>query len=159
MSNSSQESTSRFSHRYAIKRRFLRNGTLGVAVVCFWVAALMPAPSAAAPVTVSGTVTTKITVTFVTAPPAGSSVLCGVALISNDSLAPNDSKSVTAIVSGSSAVCSFPTHYKWTVSSATSGMTIAYSVAGPAQSSSAIFSTITLPPNGTTTNVTVAVTQ
>jgi hypothetical protein len=86
-------------------------------------------------------------------------VLCGVALISNDSLAPNDSKSVTAIVSGSSAVCSFPTHYKWTVSSATSGMTIAYSVAGPAQSSSAIFSTITLPPNGTTTNVTVAVTQ
>jgi hypothetical protein len=159
MSNSSQDSTSRFSHPYVLKRRLLRNGTLGAAVACFWAVALMPAPSAAAPVTVSGSVSAKITVTFVTAPPAGSTVLCGVALISNDSLAPSDSKSVTATVSGSSAVCSFPMHYKWTVSSATSAMTIAYSVAGPAQSSSAIFSTITLPPNGRTTNVTVAVTQ
>jgi hypothetical protein len=159
MSNSSQDSTLRLSHRYAFKRRLLRNGTLIAAAACFWAAALMPAPSAAAPITVSGTVTAKITVNFVTAPPAGSTVLCGVALISNDALAPNDSKSVTATVSGSSAVCSFPMDYKWTVSSATSIMTIAYSVAGPAQSSSAIFSTITVPPNGTKTNVTVAVTQ
>jgi hypothetical protein len=155
MSNKSQDSIS----RYKLKRGFCRNGTLGAAAACFWAAVLMAAPSAAAAVTLSGTVFAEITVTFVTAPPAGSTVLCGLALISNDALAPNDSKSVTAKVSGSSAVCSFPVDYKWTVASATSSMTIAYSVAGPAQSSSAIFSTITVPKNGTKTNVTVAVTQ
>lgn len=149
----------RFSRLYELKCSFLQHGKMGTAAACVWAATSIPTPSVAAPVTVSGTVNARITVTFVTAPLAGSTVSCGVALISNDVYAPNDSKSVTVPVSGSTAVCSIPIRYKWRLSSSSSTMTIAYSVSGPAQASSAIHSTIPVPPNGTTTAAIVAVTQ
>lgn len=158
MSNSRQDSSSsQFSRRYGLKRCFPRHGILAAAAACFWAAALNPAPTWAA--VLGGTINAKVTVNFVTAPPAGSTVSCGLALISNDSHAPNDSLSQTATVSGATAVCSFLMHYKWVLASTSSTLTIAYSVSGPVQTSSALYTTIPIPPNGTTIPVTIVVIQ
>jgi hypothetical protein len=120
---------------------------------------MAPVPTLAGPTIVTGTVAAKLTITFVTAPPAGSTVSCNVALIGSDTRAPSDSQFVNAAVSGSTATCTLTLHYKWRLTSVATNMTIAYSVSGPAQVSSGIYNIITVPANGATTNVAVAIEQ
>jgi hypothetical protein len=139
------------------KRKFLQ-GLILKAVVGSLAAWTMISPASAV-TDRTGTVVATLTVTFVSAPPAGSTVSCGVALIGSDTLAPSDSKSVSAPVTNSTAVCKLTVHYKWRVESTTSTMTIAYSASGPIQTSSGIYNIITVPGNGVTTTVAVAVTQ
>jgi hypothetical protein len=138
----------------------------GLAVVLVFGAAWLPTPSVAqdatgpaAPIVRTGTVVASLNVAFVVAPPSGSTVSCSVALVSNDVHAPSDSKAVEAAVSGATAHCSLSVSYRWALASATSAMTIFYTVSGPAQASSALYGTITVPPSGTTTPVNIAVTQ
>jgi hypothetical protein len=107
----------------------------------------------------SGTVVATLTVTFAAAPPAGSRVLCGLALIGSDTHAPSDSKSVNVGVANSKAVCKITLRYNWHLASATSKMTIAYTATGPSQTSSGIQSIITVPANAHTTTVAVAISQ
>jgi len=116
-------------------------------------------PVSAATVTRTGTVAATLKITFTQAPPDGSSVSCAVTLIGSDTNAPTDSKFISAAVSGTGAVCKIALHYKWLLDSATSKMTIAYSVSGPNQTSSGIADVITVPANGTNTHVAIAITQ
>jgi hypothetical protein len=82
-----------------------------------------------------------------------------VTLIGDDVNAPTDSKFTSAAVSGTGAVCKIALHYKWLIESATSKMTIAYSVSGPSQTSSGIADVIPVPAKGTTTTEAIAITQ
>lgn len=107
----------------------------------------------------AGTVVATLTVTFAAAPAAGSRVSCGVALIGDDTHSPADNRSVDVAVVGSKATCKLTIPYKWHLASATSKMSIAYSVSGPRQSSSGIHSVFTVPANGTNTTVAVAISQ
>ncbi len=151
------------SSRHVAADRFFSVGLiLGAFAACVGSAAPALAQTsynAATVTTVSGVVSAKLTLSFASAPPTGSTVSCAVALIGSDSLSPSDSESVNAPVSGSSAVCNLTIHYKWRIASLTSTMTIAYSVSGPLQDSSAIYEVITMPPNGATTIVTNSVQQ
>lgn len=147
---------------HAAKRKFARapvwqTVVAGLAVGAMTLPAL--AQQLPAPTTRTGTVAATLTISFVTAPAAGSTVSCSLALLGNDTRSPSDGKFANASVSGSTAVCKIAVHYKWHLSSASSTMTIAYSVTGPTQSSSGIYDTIAMPANGATTTVAVAVTQ
>jgi len=147
--------------RYLLGREakfsFLQRRVLAAVVGSF--AACLPILPALAVTEVSGTIVATLTITFVSAPPKGSAVSCNLSLFGSDVLAPSDSQSVSAPVSGSSAVCKLTVHYGWRLESTTSTMTIAYSVQGPVQSSSGLYSTMTMPQNGTTTTVALAITQ
>lgn len=134
--------------------RKLSCGAIGLALAL----GVTTAPSFAA-ATRTGIVAGKITITFAKAPPSGSSVSCALSLISDDTLSPTDANSTSAKINGTTAVCTFSMHYRWVVNSATSHMTIAYSVSGPSQSSSGISRIITLPANNATTHVAIAVDQ
>jgi hypothetical protein len=106
----------------------------------------------AAPTYYSGTVTAAITVTFKVAPVAGSTVSCGLSLVSNDARGPSESGSITAAVSGSQAICNMSIHYKWALTTPTADtMRIVWSVQGPAQYSSATYDVITMPATGSAT--------
>jgi hypothetical protein len=107
----------------------------------------------------TGVVNATLTITFSPAPPAGSTVSCGVSLIGNDSSAPSDSKSTRASVSSGKATCHIIMRYRWSLVLATSKMAIAYSVSGPSQSSAGIYSTISVPANGATTKIAIAISQ
>lgn len=107
----------------------------------------------------SGVVNAILVVNFRTAPAAGSEVVCGLALLGGDTLAPSDSGSVAAKVSGSTAVCKLSVPYKWRLESASSSMTIVYTASGPVQTSSATYEVITMPANGVVTPLTVEITQ
>jgi hypothetical protein len=109
---------------------------------------------------VTGTAVATITVTFTGAPPSGSTVSCSLSLISNDQRAPSDTQSISAPVSGTTAICNITMNYKWRPTTpASDTMTIAYSVQGPVQNSSGITNIIPMPANGTTKIITIAVTQ
>jgi hypothetical protein len=126
-------------------------------------AALLGAATAgaadAAPVVRAGTVTGFITVTFATAPGAGTRVSCALSLVGDDALNPTDSKFTSVAVNGTTATCRVPVRYKWTVNNPASHMTIAYSVSGPTQSSSGIAKVIPLPANNANFGVSVAINQ
>jgi hypothetical protein len=114
----------------------------------------------AAPVYVTGGATATITVTFTAAPPAGSTVSCSLSLISSDPRGPSDTNSTSAPVSGSSAICQITMHFNWRLTSGSSDtMTIAYSVAGPVQTSSGLVNIIPMPASGTQLNLNIPVTQ
>jgi hypothetical protein len=134
--------------------RKLACGAIGLALAL----SVTTTPSFAA-ATRTGIVAAKITITFAKAPPSGSTVSCGITLISSDTLSPTDSKFTSVKVSGSTATCNLAVSYRWLVNSASSTMSIAYSASGPDQSSSGIARVITLPPSNTTTHVAVAVSQ
>jgi hypothetical protein len=85
-------------------------------------------------------------------------VSCNLALIGSDARAPSDVKFVSAPVSGTSAVCDISLHYERRLISASSNMTIAYTVSGPQQTNSAIYNIIAVP-DGATKRVSVAITQ
>lgn len=134
--------------------RKLSYGALGLVVAL----GVTTAPVLAA-ATRTGIVAAKITITFAKAPPSGSTVSCGITLISGDTLSPTDSKFTSVQVSGSTATCNLSVSYRWLVNSASSTMSIAYSASGPNQSSSGISRVITLPASNTTTHVAIAVSQ
>jgi hypothetical protein len=106
-----------------------------------------------------GLVNAQVSVNFSVAPPTGSTVNCSISLISNDALGLVETKSVSAPVSGSTAICRTGVRYRWTLASPTSKMTIAYTLSGPQQYSSGIITTIPMPANGSATAASVAVTQ
>jgi hypothetical protein len=116
-----------------------------------------------APTFVTGSASANITVTFTPAPPAGSTVSCSLSLISNDPRGPSDTSSTSAAVSGSSATCQISMHFNWRLTStslSSDTMTIAYSVAGPSQTSSGLVNIIPMPASGTTIGpMNIAVTQ
>jgi hypothetical protein len=136
--------------------RHIRRAVLASLAAC---AMSLPASVALADIVRSGTVEASFTIRFTQAPPASSSVSCNLALIGSDALAPSDVKSVSAPVSGTSAVCDVSVPYEWRLKSASSNMTIAYTVSGPQQTSSAIYNIIAVPADGATTVAHVAITQ
>jgi hypothetical protein len=86
--------------------------------------------------------------------------LGSLSLISSDQLAPNDTQSQDATVSGFAATCNITLHYKWRLMTpASDTLTIAYSVQGPTQTSAALFDVITQPADGTQTIVNIGVVQ
>lgn len=105
-----------------------------------------------------GVLNAKITVNFAEAPPAGSSVNCNLSLISDDVNHPSENAYTSANVNGSQAICTMVVHYLWNVA-ATSQGTLAYGVSGPSQSSSGIYITGPMPPNGTNLSVNIVVQQ
>jgi len=107
----------------------------------------------------TGAITATISVQFTVAPPAGSSVSCGLGVASNDALAPTDGQSAQAAVHGSKATCSIVLHYSWRLASANTNMAILYSVSGPVHSSAGTYQVIKVPANGTNTHVAVTVAQ
>jgi hypothetical protein len=116
----------------------------------------------AAPTYVTGGATATITVTFTAAPPGGSTVSCSLSLISSDPRGPSDTNSTTAAVSGTTAVCNITMHFNWRLTSTSLSadtMTIAYSVAGPSQTSSGLVNIIPMPANATQLTLNIPVTQ
>jgi hypothetical protein len=115
-----------------------------------------------APTFVTGGANAMITVTFTVAPPAGSTVTCSLSLISNDPRGPSDTNSTGAAVNGSTATCQISMHFNWRLSAASLAndqMTIAYSVAGPSQTSSGLTNIIPMPPSGSMLTLNIPVTQ
>jgi hypothetical protein len=162
MSNSHQDSNeSRFSLHRETKRKFPRGRIVKAAVASFVACAMiLPGLALAAVVKVKGSAVATITVTFKVAPPSGSTVSCSLSLISSDQLAPTDSSSVSVTVSGSTAICPITIDYKWRLTTpSTDTLTIAYSVQGPIQSSSALYDVITQPAEGTVTTLAFGVVQ
>jgi hypothetical protein len=162
MSNSYQDrSESRLSLHRETKRKFPRGRIVKAAVASFAACAMtLPGLALAAVAKVKGSAVATITVTFKVAPPAGSSVSCSLSLISNDQLAPNDTQSQDATVSGSAATCNITVNYKWRLMTpSTDTLTVAYSVQGPTQTSAALYDIITQPADGTVTTLTIGVTQ
>jgi hypothetical protein len=155
-----------FSGRGKVKPSVLRR-LIVQAVLAIIAASTMSLPvlaqSLGSPTFVTGTATATITVTFTVAPAAGSTVSCSLTLISNDPRGPSDTNSTTATVSGSSASCPITINYNWRLTSSditTDTMTIAYSVSGPAQTSSGLVNVIAMPASGATTGpMNIAVTQ
>jgi hypothetical protein len=152
---------SRLSLHREAKRKFPRGRILKAAVASFAACAMtLPGLALAAVDKVKGSAVATITVTFKVAPPSESTVTCSLALISSDQLAPSDTQSVTATVSGSAATCNITMHYKWRVMTpSTDTLTIAYSVQGPIQTSSAVYEIITQPADGTVTTLAIGVIQ
>ena len=135
-----------------------RGRRIGALLAAFPAVALMAVPAHAVTVR-TGTVDATITVTFTPAPPAKSTVSCTISLIGSDTNAPSDSRFVEANVVGSRASCRVIVPYRWNLAVATSKMTIAYSVSGPAQSSSGIYRVLPIPANGITTKAAITVSQ
>jgi hypothetical protein len=148
------------------KRKFPR-GLIMRAVAAGIAASTMSLPvlaqSLGSPTFVTGTATATITVTFTVAPPSGSTVSCSLTLISNDPRGPSDTNSTSAPVNGSTASCPITINYNWRLTSSdvtTDTMTIAYSVSGPAQTSSGLVNIIAMPAPGATTGpMNIQVTQ
>jgi hypothetical protein len=145
-------------------RVFVRRLTLGTAVFVMLACGMtLPAlAQLAAPTYVTGGATATITVTFTVAPPGGSTVTCSVSLISSDPRGPSDTNSTTAAVSGSTATCNITMHFNWRLTStslSSDQMTIAYSVAGPLQTSSGLVNIIPMPASGTQLTLNIPVTQ
>jgi hypothetical protein len=162
MSNSHQDNNeSRFSLHCETKRKFPRGRILKAAVASFAACAMAsPALTLPAPTIVAGTAVATITVTFKVAPASGSTVSCGLALISSDQLGPSETKSKTETVSDSTATCKVKVHYSWSLTTpATDTLTIAYSVQGPVQTSAGIITIIPMPASGTVTTSAIGVTQ
>jgi hypothetical protein len=162
MSNSYQDrSESRLSLHRETKRKFPRGRIVKAAVASFAACAMtLPGLALAAVAKVKGSAVATITVTFKVAPPAGSTVSCSLVLISSDKLSPSDTQSETATVSGSAATCNITMNYKWRLMTpSTDTLTIAYSVQGPVQTSSAIYDVITQPADGTVTTLAIGVIQ
>ena len=149
---------SRLSLHHESKRKLPGRRILKTGVASLAAAAAMTLPALAV-TDRTGVVVATLTVTFSSTVPAGFKASCSLTLIGNDTLEPSETQTVTAPVSNSRATCKLTVHYSWRLDSVSSGMTIAYSVSGPIQSSSAIFETITVPADGATTNVGVAVQQ
>ena len=122
-------------------------------------AALSAAPAYAAVTIRGGIVNASITVSFAAAPPTGSELSCSIALVSTDALSAMDNKATTVAISGTPASCSVQVPYRWRVLDTASKMKVIYSVSGPSQSSSAVFTTLPLPANGATTNISIQVRQ
>ncbi|MGH6839520.1 MAG: hypothetical protein ACREDT_12120 [Methylocella sp.] len=152
---------SRLSLHREAKRVFPRGCILKAAVAGFAACAMaLPAMALPPPTIVGGTVVATITVTFKVAPASGSTVVCGLSLISSDQRSPSDTKSKTGTVSGSAATCVVRVHYSWPLTTpASDTMTIAYSVQGPVQTSSGITNIISMPANGAVTTEAIGVTQ
>lgn len=164
MSNCHQDSNeSRLSRHNEAKRKLSRGRILKAAVASFAACAMALPALALPPATyVTGSDAATITVTFTVAPPAGSTVSCSLALLSNDPRGPSDNASVTATVSGSTATCVITVHYRWRLTStslSTDTMTIAYSVQGPVQVSSGLINIIPMPADGTHLSNSFGVTQ
>jgi hypothetical protein len=162
MSNSHQDrSESRLSLHREEKRKFPRGRILKAAVASFaaWTM-ILPGLALAAVAKVKGSAVATITVNFKVAPPSGSTVSCSLELISSDQLGPSDTNSVTATVSGSTATCNITMYYKWRLMTpSTDTLTVAYSVQGPIQTSTALYDIITQPADGTVTTLTIGVIQ
>lgn len=166
MSNRHQDSNeSRLSLGEEVKRKLSRGRILKAAVASFAACAMTlpslghtsPLPAATS---VMGSVVATFTITFVVAPPSGSTVSCSLALISSDQRAPSDSNSVSAPVTGSTATCPLTMYYKWRLTTPSSDtMTIAYSVQGPVQVSSGLANIIPMPADGTISTFIIKVTQ
>ena len=145
-------SLDRHSRQQRAKTRPFRKLLMWTALALFWAGAAS-APALAQtlgpPVYATGHAVATITVTFTAAPPAGSTVSCSLALISSDPRGPSDTNSTSAPVNGSTAVCNITMYYDWRLTSGSNDtMTIAYSVQGPAQSSSGLVGIIAMPANG-----------
>ena len=162
MSNGHQDSDeARLSLHDEAKRKLSRGRILTAAAASFAVCAMtLPALGLGPPVYVSGSAAATITVTFTVAPPAGSNVSCSLSLISSDQRAPSDSKTIDALVSGSTATCVITVNYRWRLTTPTTDlMTIAYSVQGPVQTSSGLINIIAMPADGTHLSQSFGVTQ
>jgi hypothetical protein len=90
------------------RARWARIAAIAAFVVC---AAGVPARGQAVFVR-AGKINATITVQFTVAPPARSSVSCGLGLASNDALAPTEGQSAQAAVVGSKATCNIVMHYR-----------------------------------------------
>lgn len=161
-------SLGRFLHWQRAKARLPLKGFLWAVLTSVGAGALaipafaQMAAQLASPTYVAGGATATITVTFTTAPPDGSTVSCSLSLISSDPRGPSDTNSVSAPVNGSTATCQINMHFRWRLTSTSVGqdtMTIAYSVQGPAQSSSGLVNTIPMPADGTQLGLNIGVTQ
>jgi len=148
---------SRLSLHHQAKRK-LPGGRILKAVVASLAAAAMTSPALAV-TDRTGVVVATLTTTFSSTVPAGFLASCSLTLIGNDTLGPSETQTVTASVSNARAVCKLTVHYNWRLDSVSSQMTIAYSASGPIQSSSGVYEVITVPADGTVTNVAVAVLQ
>jgi hypothetical protein len=145
-------SLNRHSRQQRAKARAFRRLLMWAALALFWAGAAS-APALAQtlgpPVYAGGHAVATITVTFTAAPPAGSTISCSLSLISNDPRNPSDTNSISAPVTGSTAVCNITMYYYWRLTSGSNDtMTIAYSVQGPAQTSNGIVGVIAMPANG-----------
>lgn len=164
MSDSRQDSSEARSSLHGEAKRKISRGFVLKAVAASFAACAMNLPALAldAPTYVTGSAAATITVTFTVAPPAGSTVSCSLALLSDDPRAPSDSASVTSTVSGSTAICTVKVNYRWRLTSTSLSkdtMTIAYSVQGPVATSSGLVNTIPMPANGTHLSQSFGVTQ
>ena len=114
-----------------------------------------------APVYLTGTANATITVVFGVAPPAGSTVSCNLALISNDPRAPSDTQGASVTTTGGNTIiCPVTVNYRWRLTNpASDTMTIAYAVEGPTQSSSGIVNIIPMPADGYVANMVFTVNQ
>ena len=139
-------------------KRMVSRGLVLKAAVGSLAAWAMVSPASAV-TTRTGKVDATLTITFVSAPAAGSTVSCTVTLFGSDLLEPSDTQSVSAKVVNSNAVCKLTIPYKWRLDNAGSQMTISYSASGPIQTSSGVYKTMTVPDSGDTTTVNVAITQ
>jgi hypothetical protein len=167
MSNGHPDSTeSRLSLHGEAKRKFSRGLILKAAAASFAAFTMtLPAlgqnhPALPPPVYVTGSALATITVNFKAAPPMGSTVSCGLSLISSDQRSPSDSQTISAPVSGSTAICQITMSYRWRLTVPSSDtMTIAYSVQGPVQSSFGLVNIIPMPADGAQSTFNIGVTQ
>ncbi len=165
MSDGHQDCSEARSSLHGEAKRYFSRGLILRALAASFAACAMTLPALAqlaAPVYVTGSAAATITVTFTVAPPAASTVSCGLSLISNDPRTPADSSTVTVTVTGSTAICTVTVNYRWRLTStsvSTDTMTIAYSVQGPVQNSFGLVNIIPMPANGTHLSQSFGVTQ